>query len=92
MTDPFKEKAVLALLSFQLFLVLTLIVLQPGFDHPNSLGLDFGFVLILLALAGICWLVGLILSCTLSERRGMYVFSYLASPFVCFLLLLLGDV
>jgi hypothetical protein len=84
MTLTPKEKPVIALLVLQLVLVVALLVLQPGFDHPNSLGLDFDFVIVLFGVFVVAWLVGLILACTLSSRRALYVCSYLLSPLVCF--------
>lgn len=79
-----KEKLVFVLLAFQLALVVSVLVLQPGFDHPNSLGLDFDFVILALGAFVTSWLVGFVLACTLSFRRGVYVFAYLLSPLISF--------
>ena len=91
MTLTPKEKPVIALLAFQLVLVVALLVLDPGFDLPNSLGLDFGFVVLLFGLFVVSWLMGLILACKLTARRAVYVFGYLMSPFICFGLAALGE-
>jgi hypothetical protein len=79
-----KEKTVMALLFIQPALVLLVLVLQPGFDYPNSLGLDFDFVVLVFGAYVVSWLVGFVLACTLSSRRAVYVCGYFLSPLVCF--------
>lgn len=74
------EKTVLALLAMQLVVVLSVILLEPGFDHPNSLGLDFNFIMISAAAFATAWFVGFVLACRLSSRRWVHVCAYLMSP------------
>jgi hypothetical protein len=92
MTITPKEKPVLALLALQIVLAFAVLVLQPGFDHPNSLGLDFNFVIVLFGVFVVAWIVGLILACMLASRRVLYVCSYLLAPLVCFGLIVLAEV
>ena len=79
-----KEKAVIALLVTQPVCVIAVLVAQPGFDHPNELGLDFDFVVHSFGVFVVSWFIGLILACTLPGRRVWYVVGYLLSPLVCF--------
>jgi hypothetical protein len=87
------EKAVLMLLLFQAFLPWSVILLEPGFDHPNALGLDFGFVIFVGGLWVLAWLIGFVLSFRIKSvaakppsvwpRRSIYVFLHVLSVFYC---------
>jgi len=86
-----KEKIVCCMLAVQLALAGSILVLRPGFDHPNSLGLDFDFVMLVAGVYLLVWIAGIIVACTLPVRRVWYVFLHVLSPLLCFGLLGMMD-
>jgi hypothetical protein len=73
------ERLVLVLLTIQVAIPFAVLFLRPGFDKKNSAGLDFNFVLLMIAVAGFSWLAGLVFSLHLEARKGAYVAGHVAS-------------
>ncbi|HEX6883793.1 MAG TPA: hypothetical protein VF530_10455, partial [Planctomycetota bacterium] len=69
---------VLVLLAVQVALLLAAVLLPIGFDRSSRLGLDFGHLLLLLALYALVWVRGLWLAFGL--RRFGLAFVQLALP------------
>jgi hypothetical protein len=69
---------VLLLLAAQVALLLAAVLLPFGFDRPSGLGLDFGHLLVLLALYTLVWVRGLWLA--LALRRFVLAFVQIALP------------
>ena len=77
-----REKVAIGLLALQLVLPVSIVVLQPGFDKPNALGLDFDFVVFVGLSYLVAWLASLILSFTIPVRRGWYILACILSPVI----------
>ena len=77
-----REKVAVGLLVLQLVLPVCVVVLQPGFDKPNSLGLDFDFVIFVGLAYLAAWLASVILSFTIPSRRGWFVLACILSPVI----------
>ena len=66
---------------------ITVFVLQPGFDKPNELGLDWGYVVLMFWVFGVSWLAGAVLAWFCRKRRVLYLAIHgLLSPLFVFAL------
>lgn len=76
---PRPEKLVVALLAIQVILPLSVMLLHPGFDKKNALGLDFDFVIAMAVAAGFTWLAGLVFALQLEARKSRYLLGHLVT-------------
>jgi hypothetical protein len=86
-----REKIAIGLLVLQLAMPVSIFLLHPGFDKPNALGLDFGFVIFVGFAYLVTWLTTFILACILPARRGWYICACILSPVICFGFLFLTE-
>jgi hypothetical protein len=87
--NPFIEKLLIAAILGEIIAPLSVILLRPGFDKANSLGLDFDFVVWMGWFFGVLWAVGCGFSWAHRKARKRYLIIHLIlSPL--FLALLWG--
>jgi len=70
---PLLEKALTAIIAAEVAAPLSIFVLQPGFDKPNDLGLDWGYVVLVFWVFAIAWLVGAVLAWSCRKKRMRYI-------------------
>ncbi|HEY8994129.1 MAG TPA: hypothetical protein VIM71_05680 [Lacunisphaera sp.] len=76
---PRPEKLVVGLMAIQVILSLSVMLLHPGFDKKNDLGLDFDFVIAMVVVAGFTWIAGLVFALQLEARKGRYLIGHLVT-------------
>ncbi len=71
------EKALIAITIAEIAAPLSVVLLQPGFDKKNSLGLDFDFVVQMGWCFAILWIVGMCLATVYRKEKKRYFVTYL---------------
>ena len=60
--------------------VAALVFLDPGFDKPNALGLDFGFVIAMAITFSGIWITGLVSTFSMRRHRTICITGYALLP------------
>ena len=84
---PLSQRALVAAVAVELAAPLSVFVLQPGFDKPNSLGLDWDYVVVMFWVFAASWIVGGVLAWFCRKQRVRYlIIQGLLSPLFAFAL------
>lgn len=80
------EKSLIAAIGTEFAAPLSIFVLQPGFDHPNALGLDWGFVVLMFWVFGVSWAFATTLALICRKKVRYLVVQGLLFPVFAFVL------